>query len=126
MTTDFYSGTAVGNRISRAGTHPEGMRKTGNVPVRVVLDDREHLAGIVSLRTLFLNDAAALIADIMTDQPVSVQIDTRIRRVARLFFKYNFEAIPVLDDDERMQGIVSFRTFCRLLSRDQRRRNCIK
>ena len=74
-----------------------------------MLDERERLIGIVSLRNLFLNDAAALIADIMTDQPVSVQIDTHIRRVARLFFKYHFEAIPVLDDDRRMQGVVSYR-----------------
>ncbi len=56
-----------------------------------------------------MNEASILIADIMTDQPISVQIDTRIRRVARLFFKYHFEAIPVLDDDQRMQGIVSYR-----------------
>jgi Mg/Co/Ni transporter MgtE len=40
---------------------------------------------------------------------VSVQIDTRIRRVAKLFFKYNFEAIPVVDDDDKIQGIVSYR-----------------
>ena len=109
MTTDFIAArpsetaSAVLERIRKECEKLEMYRYA------YVLDDREHLAGIVSLRTLFLNDAAALIADIMTDQPVSVQIDTRIRRVARLFFKYNFEAIPVLDDDERMQGIVSFR-----------------
>jgi Mg/Co/Ni transporter MgtE len=38
-----------------------------------------------------------------------VQIDTRIRRVTKLFFKYNFEAIPVVDDDDTLQGLVSYR-----------------
>jgi magnesium transporter len=74
-----------------------------------VLDQDERLLGVVSLRNLLLSDEHLLIADIMSEEPVSVQIDTRIRRVARLFFKYNFEAIPVVDDDNKLQGIVSFR-----------------
>ncbi len=67
------------------------------------------LKGVVSLRNLLMSDANILIVDIMTEQPVSVQIDTRIRRVAKLFFKYNFEAIPVVDDDNKLQGLVSYR-----------------
>jgi len=63
----------------------------------------------VSLRSLLLSDTDMLAADIMIEQAISVQIDTRIRRVAKLFFKYNFEAIPVVDDDNKLQGLVSFR-----------------
>ena len=74
-----------------------------------VLDESEHLIGVISLRFLLMSDANLLIADIMTEQPVSVEIDTRIRRVAKLFFKYNFEAIPVVDDDNKLQGLVSYR-----------------
>jgi magnesium transporter len=74
-----------------------------------ILDDDGRLKGVVSLRNLLMSDAKMLIADIMTEQPVSVQIDTRIRRVAKLFFKYNFEAIPVVDDDDTLQGLVSYR-----------------
>jgi magnesium transporter len=74
-----------------------------------VLDDDERLKGVVSLRSLLLSDPNLLIADIMIDQPISVQLDTRIRRVAKLFFKYNFEAIPVVDDENKVQGIVSYR-----------------
>jgi len=40
----------------------------------------------VSLRSLLLSDADMLVADIMIEQAISVQIDTRIRRVAKLFF----------------------------------------
>jgi magnesium transporter len=74
-----------------------------------VLDKNECLLGVVSLRNLLMSDEKLLIADIMADQPVSVQIDTHNRTVARLFFKYNFEAIPVVDDDGKMQGVVSYR-----------------
>ena len=74
-----------------------------------ILDDNNRLIGVVSLRNLLLSDPQTLIADIMTEQPVSVEIDTRVRRVAQLFFKYNFEAIPVVDDENILQGLVSFR-----------------
>jgi CBS domain-containing protein len=74
-----------------------------------ILDESEHLIGVVSLRILLMSDPNLLIADIMTEQPVSVEIDTRIRRVAKLFFKYNFEAIPVVDDENKLQGLVSYR-----------------
>ena len=74
-----------------------------------ILDDDNRLKGVVSLRSLLLSDPQMLIVDIMAEQPVSVQIDTRIRRVAKLFFKYNFEAIPVVDDEDKLQGLVSFR-----------------
>jgi magnesium transporter len=74
-----------------------------------VLDEQERLKGVLSLRTLLMSDPHIVVVDLMTDQPVCVELDTRIRRVAQLFFKYNFEAIPVVDDEQRMQGVVSYR-----------------
>jgi CBS domain-containing protein len=74
-----------------------------------VTDHEERLKGVVSLRSLLLSEPDTLIADLMAEQAVTVQIDTRIRNVAKLFFKYNFEAIPVVDDDNKLQGLVSYR-----------------
>jgi CBS domain-containing protein/sporulation protein YlmC with PRC-barrel domain len=109
MTTDFITARATETAAMVMDRIRNECEKMELYRYAYVLDDQEHLTGIVSLRNLFLSDASMLVADIMTDQPISVEIDTRIRRVARLFFKYNFEAIPVLDDEGRMQGIVSFR-----------------
>jgi magnesium transporter len=74
-----------------------------------IIDDNGRLKGVVSLRNLLMSNGDILIADVMTEQPISVQIDTRIRRVAKFFFKYNFEAIPVVDEDDTLQGLVSYR-----------------
>jgi magnesium transporter len=74
-----------------------------------VLDEQERLKGVLSLRNLLMSNSEMVVGDIMTDQPVCVELDTRIKRVAQLFFKYNFEAIPVVDDEHRMQGVVSYR-----------------
>ena len=73
-----------------------------------VLDDNDRLIGIVTLRHLLISSPSMLIADLMSEQPVAVHLDTHIRRVAKIFFKYRFEALPVVDDDGRMQGVVSY------------------
>jgi Mg/Co/Ni transporter MgtE (contains CBS domain) len=109
MNTDFITAKPT----EKAGTVLERIRveceKLEMYRYAYILDDDGRLKGVVSLRNLLMSDAKMFIADIMTEQPISVQIDTRIRRVAKLFFKYNFEAIPVVDDDDTLQGLVSYR-----------------
>jgi Mg/Co/Ni transporter MgtE len=109
MNTDFITARPT----EKAGTVLERIRveceKLEMYRYAYILDDDGRLKGVVSLRNLLMSDAKMFIADIMTEQPISVQIDTRIRRVAKLFFKYNFEAIPVVDDDDTLQGLVSYR-----------------
>jgi magnesium transporter len=74
-----------------------------------VIDVAERLKGIVTLRQLLGEKSETVIADIMTENPVSVEIDTNIKRVAQIFFKYDFLAVPVVDDEHRIRGIISSR-----------------
>ncbi len=109
MNTDFITAKAT----ERVSTVLERIRveceKSEVYRYAYILNDDGRLKGVISLRNLLMSDENILIADVMTEQPVSVQIDTRIRRVAKLFFKYNFEAIPVVDDNDTLQGLVSYR-----------------
>jgi CBS domain-containing protein len=109
MNTDFITAKAT----EKVSTVLERIRveceKSEVYRYAYILDDDGRLKGVVSLRNLLMSEEEMLIADIMNEQPVSVQIDTRIRRVAKLFFKYNFEAIPVVDEDDTLQGLVSYR-----------------
>jgi magnesium transporter len=109
MNTDFITAKAtekVSTVLDRIRIECE---KSEMYRYAYILDVDGRLTGVVSLRNLLMSDEDMLIVDIMTEQPVSVQIDTRIRRVAKLFFKYNFEAIPVVDEDDTLQGLVSYR-----------------
>jgi CBS domain-containing protein/sporulation protein YlmC with PRC-barrel domain len=74
-----------------------------------VVDVEERLKGIVTLRQLLSEKPDTIIADIMTENPISVEIDTNIKRVAQIFFKYDFLAVPVVDEERRIQGIISSR-----------------
>jgi magnesium transporter len=74
-----------------------------------VVESDDRLLGVLTLRQLLRANPATPVTELMAEQPVTVLLDTHIRRVARIFFKYNFEAVPVVDDEGRIQGVVSLR-----------------
>jgi magnesium transporter len=74
-----------------------------------VLDDAERLNGVLSLRRVLAANPDQTVAEIMTASPISITADTSIKRLARLFFKYNFEALPVIDEEQKLQGVVTLR-----------------
>lgn len=65
------------------------------------------LVGVVSLRDLVMAPFDALISDIMNDSVISVKTGEDQENVAQIFTKYGFAALPVVDEDNRMVGIVT-------------------
>lgn len=72
-----------------------------------VIDRRERLKGVVSIRDLLVANPAHSIATAMSDKLVTVNADTRQEEVANLISKYNLLALPVLDEDGVMLGVVT-------------------
>ena len=73
-----------------------------------VTQDRK-LLGIVTVKDLLLaEDDETLVQDIMLTNFIYVSTHTDQEEVARMFSKYNFLALPVVDNENRMVGIVTF------------------
>ena len=72
-----------------------------------VTDGSRHLTGIVSLRDLVLSPAETTLGEIMTRDVVSVHTDTDQEEVARTIQRYDILALPVVDSEERLVGIVT-------------------
>lgn len=70
--------------------------------------ERRRLTGIVGAKDLMTTDDDVLIRDLMETEIISVKTHTDKEEVAKLFTKYDFLAIPVLDTDGLMVGIVTF------------------
>ena len=70
--------------------------------------DARKLIGLVSVKDLLLAQDDALIESIMETNIISVNTLTDQEEVARMFSKYNFMAMPVVDGENRMVGIVTF------------------
>ena len=72
-----------------------------------VTDKERHLTGILSLRDLVVADPESLIGDVMTREVVNVRTDTDQEEVARAIQRYDFLALPVVDLEKRLVGIVT-------------------
>ncbi len=72
-----------------------------------VVDHQDRLCGVCSLRQLVTVPAATPLQDIMTTEVVSVRTDTDQEDVARLVDRYSLLAVPVTDENLRIQGIVT-------------------
>lgn len=70
--------------------------------------ERRKLIGTVSAKELMTEDDHMLIETLMETEIISVKTHTDKEEVARLFTKYDLIAIPVLDEDDHMVGIVTF------------------
>src|SRR5579872_4026462 len=72
-----------------------------------VIDDARHLHGFVSLRKLFLARPDALVSELMDRDVISVRVDEDQEVVANKIARYDFIAMPVVDDQGRLVGIVT-------------------
>ncbi len=108
MTTEYVSlrpAMTVGESITR-------IRRTGvdkeTIYTCYVTKDR-NLIGMVTVKDLLLaQDDDTLVSDIMDTNVISVNTNADQEEVAQMLSKYNFLALPVVDSDNRMVGIITF------------------
>jgi magnesium transporter len=72
-----------------------------------VVDDDGRLVGVLSLRDLIVARPDAEIADVMIDEPVAVGVLEPAESVAETIAHYNLLAVPAVDDEGRLVGIVT-------------------
>jgi magnesium transporter len=72
-----------------------------------VVDTRGHLVGVTSLRRLLLVSPETPLKRIMTPDVTSVRVDTDQEEVARQVASYNLLAVPVVDEENKLVGVVT-------------------
>ena len=89
----------------------ERIRSVGldseTINICYVLDSKRRLVGTVALRYLLLSREDEAIEDIMNDNVISINTLMDQEQVAAQFKKYDFTAMPVVDNEERMVGIIT-------------------
>ena len=107
MTTEFVDllptmtvADAV-KRIRRTGTDKE------TINICYVIDDSRHLLGTVSIRTLILAEEDEAVSEIMSENVVSVGTLTDQEDATALFSKYDLTVLPVVDNENRLVGIIT-------------------
>lgn len=107
MTTEFVD-LSPGMTANDAIDH---IRHTGvdkeTVNVCYVTDPKRKLIGAISIRTIILSSPESVIGELMEDNVIFVNTLEDQEAVAQMFAKYNFTAMPVVDAEQRLVGIVT-------------------
>ncbi|QSQ21555.1 magnesium transporter [Pyxidicoccus parkwayensis] len=85
----------------------QAREKVETVYYGYVLDAEQHLLGVVSLRQLFQASPGKVVRDVMRTDLVTVTEETDQEVVGRLFAEHGLAAIPVMDSQGHMKGIVT-------------------
>jgi len=72
-----------------------------------VIDDKQRLVGVISLRQLVTTKPDTPLKDLMKTRVYSVHTNTDQEEVAEIVARYNLLAVPVLDEDDKLVGIVT-------------------
>ena len=72
-----------------------------------VVDDREHLVGVISLRDLIVAKPTDRVEEFMISNVIHVHVRADLEETAQALSDYNLLAIPVVNDDNQLQGIIT-------------------
>ncbi|MBF0552304.1 MAG: magnesium transporter [Deltaproteobacteria bacterium] len=86
-----------------------------DVPMYIyVVDSEGRLRGLVNLQGLLLADPQERLEEVMDAQVISLKPDSTITEAVEMFDRYNFRAIPVVDDDDVILGVLPARDIMKL------------
>ena len=107
MTTEYVSILETSTVRSAMAVLRKAAPTAETIYYIFVVNDHHHLTGVISLRDLIIAGEDTLIRDIMSEHVVSVRLTDDQEGIARIMKDYNFLAIPVINDDRELQGIIT-------------------
>jgi magnesium transporter len=97
-------------RFMTAGQAVEAIRRRAHPyeGALYVTDADAHLVGVIPLRSLVIADQRRAVAQLMERDPIQVGLGTDRSEVVALMQRYHLRAIPVIDDDQRLCGQITW------------------
>ncbi|MFH0976496.1 MAG: CBS domain-containing protein [Spirochaetota bacterium] len=74
-----------------------------------VVDKDEKIAGIVTLKQLLTAEPDKKVGELMRTKVVTVEVHTHVDIVAKIFFKYDFVVVPVVNENDKLVGIITMK-----------------
>ncbi len=111
MTTQFIALPPDNTIVDALAAVKQNADKTDVIYYIYVVDQRSSLLGVINLRELLSHEIFTPLERIMTTRLITAKIDDEAADLADLFVKYGFRAIPVVDDENRIQGVIRFKAL---------------
>jgi CBS domain-containing protein/sporulation protein YlmC with PRC-barrel domain len=107
MTTDFFAlptAATIAEALTAMRLSEDALESTNTI---FLTGDNDKLTGAVPIARLFLHDAATPLAKIQTERLITIPATETKARAAELFDKYNLLALPVIDKEHRILGVIT-------------------
>ena len=82
-----------------------------------VLDNNGKLEGVLDLRELLMAEDASPLRDVMVARVIGLNPQNTLKEAHEMFAKYNLRALPVVDEEDRMLGVLPYRDVVNLRHR---------
>ncbi len=109
MTTDYISCLQTDSVGKVMEIFKQSDDPLDNIFYIYVTDEQEKLIGVITLRNLILNPLEVKVSSLMEQDVIKLKVDDSLKSVAETFKKYKFLTIPVVDERNRMEGIITLR-----------------
>lgn len=106
MTTDYIALPVDAHVVDAVAALRNFEGDVATVMHVYLIDEHEVLHGLVPLVKILLSPGATPLTDIKDDHIVSCDIEASGKKVAELFDKYNLRALPVLDQEKKLAGVI--------------------
>ena len=118
MTTEFIAMQAS-TKVSQALQFLQKVSLDHEVPYYIfVVDKSEKLLGVLGLRELVVAESSTILDKIMDQEVVQVNAALDQEEVAKVMTRHDLSAIPVVDDDEKMLGVITHDDILDVLSEE--------
>jgi len=107
MTTEYFSVAQNATAQQTIERLRQAAPEAETIYYIYTLNEQGKLVGVLSLRNLIVAPPEAIISDIMEKDLIVVDPEMDQRKVAQVISKYNLLAVPVVDKDDKMLGIVT-------------------
>jgi magnesium transporter len=74
-----------------------------------IIDEKGRLLGVLDIKELVQADEKTLLKDVMVENVISLDADSTLKEASLMFARYDFRALPITDENDRILGVVTYR-----------------
>ena len=116
MTTQFVALSPDSAILDALAHIKKNADKIDVIYYTYVVDAESRLLGVVNLRELLSNEIFTPLERIMAKRLITAKLDDPSKDLAGLFAKYGFRAIPVVDEENHIKGVIRFKALQEILA----------
>ena len=94
--------------------YPRHARDKDVIMYIYVVDGQDHLLGVVDLKELLQADDKAFLRDVMVENVITLSTGSTLKEGAQEFARYGFRALPVVDEENHLAGVIPYRDVMNL------------